>query len=143
MLATIDREQLEGTPGLAEGLPRGDRRWSQWHEVIQVGGPAWCRHGIVEYGRDVRVDWAKPDLLPLAQAAAEDIGFVADQATVLRSGVERLIAGPEILESLFGNLKNLEQQQSQSGLTGLMLAMGAMVPPGRTKRSTRPSGPLP
>ena len=55
------------------------------------------------------------------------IGFVADQATVLRSGVERLIASTEILESLFGNLKNLEQQQSQSGLTGLMLAMGAMV----------------
>jgi len=55
------------------------------------------------------------------------IGFVADQATVLRSGVEQLIASTEILESLFGDLKNLEQQQSQSGLTGLMLAMGAMV----------------
>ena len=42
------------------------------------------------------------------------IGFVADQATVLRPGVERLIASTEILESLFGNLKNLDQQSRRA-----------------------------
>jgi len=129
VLATIDREQLEARLGWLRDYREAIERWSQWHEVIQVVVRHVRRHGIERNTvATLRGRLAQLNLLPSAQAAAEAmIGFVADQATVLRSGVERLIASTEILESLFGNLKNLEQQQSQSGLTGLMLAMGAMV----------------
>jgi hypothetical protein len=129
VLATIDREQLEARLGWLRDYREAIERWSQWHEVIQVVVRHVRRHGIErDTVATLRGRLAKLNLLPSAQAAAEAmIGFVADQATVLRPGVERLIASTEILESLFGNLKNLEQQQSGSGLTGLMLAMGAMV----------------
>ena len=129
MLATIDREQLEARLGWLRDYREAIECWSQWHEVIQVVIRHVRRHGIERNTvATLRGRLAQLNLLPSAQAAAEAmIGFVADQATVLRSGVERLIASTEILESLFGNFKNLEQQQSQSGLTGLMLAMGAMV----------------
>lgn len=39
----------------------------------------------------------------------------------------RYVASTEVLESSFGKLKRLGQQQSDSGLTGLVLALGAMV----------------
>ena len=60
-------------------------------------------------------------------AAEAMINFIADQAWVARLGGECLIGSTEILESFFGDLKTLERQQSESGLTGLMLAFGAMM----------------
>jgi hypothetical protein len=53
--------------------------------------------------------------------------FVRLHATAVRRAGELLIASTEILESLFGELKTLERQQAGSGLTGLMLALGAIV----------------
>jgi hypothetical protein len=40
---------------------------------------------------------------------------------------ERFVASTEILESSFGKLKRIERQQSQDGMTGLMLVVGAML----------------
>jgi len=40
---------------------------------------------------------------------------------------ERFVASTEILESSFGKFKRIEGQQSQDGVTGLVLTMGAMV----------------
>ena len=40
---------------------------------------------------------------------------------------ERFVASSEILESSFGKLKRIERDQSQDGMTGLVLALGAMV----------------
>jgi hypothetical protein len=40
---------------------------------------------------------------------------------------ERFVASTEILESSFGKLKRIEGQQSQDGLTALVLVLGAMV----------------
>jgi hypothetical protein len=40
---------------------------------------------------------------------------------------ERLPGTTEILESCFGKLKALEDGQSKSGFTGLVLSLGAMV----------------
>lgn len=40
---------------------------------------------------------------------------------------ERFVASTEILESSFGKLKRIERQQSQDGMTGLVLVLGALV----------------
>jgi hypothetical protein len=42
---------------------------------------------------------------------------------------ERLLGSSEVIESVFGKLKRIEQQQGQSGFTGLVLAAGALVSP--------------
>jgi hypothetical protein len=40
---------------------------------------------------------------------------------------ERFVASTEVLESAFGKFKRVEGQQSQNGITGLVLTLGAMV----------------
>jgi hypothetical protein len=42
---------------------------------------------------------------------------------------ERFLGSSEVIESVFGKLKRLEQHQARSGFTGLVLAVGAMVSP--------------
>lgn len=46
-----------------------------------------------------------------------------------RVATHRYVASTEVLESSFGKLKRLAGQQSDSGLTGLVLALGAMTGP--------------
>jgi hypothetical protein len=44
-----------------------------------------------------------------------------------RDEAVRFVASSEVLESAFGKLKRLERDQSSDGLTGLVLALGAML----------------
>ena len=77
---------------------------------------------------------AGPELdvrLPAALGRAGELreqllAFVTDQSLRIRQG-ERLPGTTEVLESCFGKLKALEDGQSKSGFTGLVLSLGAMV----------------
>lgn len=70
------------------------------------------------------------DLLAVGESAQqlgkELVAFVAEQSAQARPK-ERLPGSTEILESCFGKFKRLEGEQSRDGLTGLMLALAAMV----------------
>jgi hypothetical protein len=52
--------------------------------------------------------------------------FVAEQEAKVRPG-ERLFGSSEVIESVFGKMKRLEQDQSKNGFTGLLLGLGALV----------------
>lgn len=52
--------------------------------------------------------------------------FLATASLQAKEG-ERLLGSSEVLESVFGKLKNLEGAQSKSGFTGLVLSVAAMV----------------
>jgi hypothetical protein len=78
---------------------------------------------------------AGPDLAAALPAAPEGaarqlrqrlIAFVTAESSRARAG-EVLPGTTEVLESCFGRLKALEDGQSQSGFTGLVLSLGAMV----------------
>jgi len=101
----------------------------------------WEReHGLVQTTIDLlRVEGLHADTLPQLEQAWGNIGErdstvrIAEQ---LRDYVrchrpvqegERFVASSEILESSFGKLKRLERDQSGDGMTGLVLAMGALV----------------
>jgi hypothetical protein len=56
----------------------------------------------------------------------ELIHFVRSESLKARPG-ERLPGTTEVVESCFGKLKALEDGQSKSGFTGLVLSLGAMV----------------
>jgi hypothetical protein len=60
------------------------------------------------------------------QIRTELVAFVAQEAAKARSG-ERLLGSSEVIESVLGKLKRLEQDQAKSGFTGLLLSLGAMV----------------
>ena len=125
----IDREELEARLGWLREYQGAVEEWSQWHEVIQVVVRRVRRHGIDrDTVAELRRQFEVLTLCASGRATAEAmIGFVADQAWVARLGGERLIGSTEVLESLFGGLKGLQGQQSESGVTGLMLVLGALV----------------
>jgi len=52
--------------------------------------------------------------------------FVKEQSSKADAG-ERLLGSSEVIESVFGKQKRLEQEQSKSGFTGLVLGIAAMV----------------
>ena len=54
------------------------------------------------------------------------VAFVAEQQAQARPN-ERLLGSSEVIESVLGKLKRLEQDQAQSGFTGLVLGISAMV----------------
>ena len=60
--------------------------------------------------------------------AAEFCEFARVKNAVARPG-ERLVGSTEVLESVFGKWKALERQESRSGITSLILSLGALVEP--------------
>jgi hypothetical protein len=129
VLAGIDRTELEAKLGWLRAYRQAVEQWSQWHEVIQMVVRQVRRHGIDrDTVADLRRQFDTLELGPSGRDTAEVLlGFIADQAWVARLGGERLIGSTEVLESVFGAWKGLQGQQSESGLTGLMLVLGALV----------------
>jgi hypothetical protein len=114
-----------------------------WLNDFRADLAIWEReHGLVQTTIEmVRVQGLHADTLPQLEAAWGELGTQAStvgMAERLREYVtnyqptastERFVASTEILESSFGKLKRIEGDQSQDGLTGLVLALGAMVGP--------------
>ena len=129
VLATIPRESLEEKLGWLREYREAIEQWSQWHEAIQVAIRQVRRFGIADDSvATLRQRFAALKLSQSGRDAAEAmIGFVAEQASAVWPDGQRVIGSTEILESLFGELKTLERQQSESGFTGLILALGAIA----------------
>jgi hypothetical protein len=100
--------------------------WSACQEVIEATLEFIRCHGVSAWaGRELSA--ALPAATGEAGALrAELIGFVTDESAKVRPG-ERLPGTTEVVESCFGKLKALEDGQSKSGFTGLVLSLGAMV----------------
>ena len=63
---------------------------------------------------------------PAQKIRDELVTFVAQEESKARPQ-ERLLGSSEVIESVLGKLKRLEQHQAKSGFTGLILGIGAMV----------------
>lgn len=112
-----------------------------WLREFRDDLAVWQReHGLVRTAIElVRVDGLHSGTGPLLEKAWGEIGPRESEVRIaakLREYVatyqpttpgERFVASTEILESSFGKLKRIEGQQSQDGVTGLVLALGAMV----------------
>src|SRR5712691_6361376 len=60
------------------------------------------------------------------KVGAHLVAFVAGECLKVKPS-ERLLGSSEVMESVFGKVKRLEQDQAKSGLTGLILSVAAMV----------------
>jgi hypothetical protein len=61
-----------------------------------------------------------------ARVKEELVRFVKEESEKAKEG-ERLLGSSEVIESVFGKFKRLEGTHAKSGITGLLLALGAMV----------------
>src|SRR5262249_42951271 len=72
---------------------------------------------------------AAAGMLPRTQElGTELLQFVREEGAKAKAG-ERLVGSSEVIESIFGKWKRVEGEQARSGLTGLVLALGALVAP--------------
>lgn len=126
------RRRLQETLGELAELREPMRRWRQEQQVIDVVVERVGSHGLYAgAGADLELELAR--VLPpesrdagVRELAAELTGFVAGELAKVAPG-ERFPGSTEALESLFGQYKELEKQQSKGGFTTLVLAFGALL----------------
>jgi hypothetical protein len=122
----ISAEQVRAKLGWLEKYRAALAEWSACMEVIEETLDfVRCRGLTASAGRELDAR------LPAASGSAGELreqllGFVIDESSKARQD-ERLPGTTEVLESCFGKLKALEDGQSKSGFTGLVLSLGAMV----------------
>jgi hypothetical protein len=122
----IPAEQMRAKLGWLGEFRAELTEWSAYIAVIEATLDFVRHRGLTSS--------AGPELeavLPMASGNAGELreqllGFVVDESSKIRPG-ERLPGTTEVLESCFGKLKALEDGQSKSGFTGLVLSLGAMV----------------
>ena len=107
-----------------------DKALQEWREMLEITGTAehtirtrgfyqGCHSELEEQlkrGSSERTERIRNELLQ----------YVVQESSKARPG-ERLLGSSEVIESLFGKMKRMEQNQSKSGFTPLVLSIGAMV----------------
>jgi hypothetical protein len=104
--------------------------WSRWEatvrnsvEFIRTRGLSrGCELELAAHLRGLRTDQYDEVL------AAELAEFARVQSESARPN-EHLVGSTEVLESVFGKWKTLERQESNSGITSLVLSLGSLVGP--------------
>lgn len=103
----------------------------QWRQLVEVGTivEQWVKtRGLSSSSaQQLPQQLAGIGTLPRTQQLGAELGaFVAAEAAKAKDG-ERLVGSSEVIESIFGKWKRVEGEQARSGLTGLVLFLGALV----------------
>jgi len=126
---TFDRELVQEKLGWVTGFRSQLAKWGELFAIIAAAESFDRHHGLY---REAHLELEK-HLLPLPaqtertqRVRRELVAFVAEQAAQVHPG-ERLLGSGEVIESVLGKMKRLEQDQSKSGFTGLLLGLSALV----------------
>lgn len=120
-------ERVRGKLGWLVEFREALAEWLECHQVIEEAlSFVRCRGLYVGAGVDLAA--ALPDVSACSaiELRQELIKFVTVESSKVRVN-EYLPGTTEVLESSFGKLKALEDGQSKSGFTGLVLSLGAIV----------------
>lgn len=123
-----DPHRVEQAVGWVGQYRQELEQWRQWIEVGMLTEQFVKTHGLSAGGApQLQHRLAKAGPLPRTQQlCAELIQFVREEGAKAKAG-ERLGGSSEVIESIFGKWKRLEGEHPRSGLTGLVLALGAIV----------------
>ena len=123
-----DRQELEEKLGWITEFRDQIGEWGELHQIMATTEQTVRKEGIYRGSHrklkelltcETHTERAK-------KVCKELLHFVAKEEMKTRAG-ERLLGSSEVIESIFGKLKRLEQDQSKSGFTGLLLSIAAMV----------------
>jgi hypothetical protein len=125
-----DRQRVEQAVGWVRQYRQELEQWRQGVEVGTITEEFVKTHGVSASGaQQLQHRPAATGTLPRTQQpCAEFVQFVTEEGAKAKVG-ERLVGSSEVLESSFGKWKRLEGEQARRGLTGLVLALGALVAP--------------
>lgn len=123
-----ERAQLEEKLGWVHRFRAQLQLWAELLHLVTVTEHFVRTQGVAR-GSDQQLSKL---LAPLAlsprtqEVRAHLLAFVAEESQKAHPN-ERLLGSSEVIESVFGKFKRLEQTQAKSGFTGLILTMSAMV----------------
>jgi hypothetical protein len=101
--------------------------WEREHGLVQTTIELLRVHGLHAGSlAELEVRWGPVNGPDSTRGIAESLRAYVTQHKP-KNAAERFVASSEVLESAFGKLKRLERDQSSDGLTGLVLALGAMM----------------
>ena len=127
LAAQIDWEKLDEK---FQELGRYRGRLTEWQEMMEVTEQveSFVRtHGLYPGCAQELAQQIREQLCPRAQRIrAELLAHLAEQSARLR-GDERVWGSTEILESAFGKLKCMEQNEGRDGFTSMLLALPALL----------------
>jgi hypothetical protein len=124
----LPQDHLEAQLGWLRGFREQLQEWGELLAVIAVTESFVRTQGLYRGAQRE----LKALLAPLARlqrtkkVGAHLVAFVAGECLKVKPS-ERLLGSSEVIESVFGKVKRLEQDQAKSGLTGLILSVAAMV----------------
>lgn len=131
----IDRGKLRAKLGWLRGYRRALQRWSELLALARAAED-YVHHEGLHAGIGAAL---KQRLQALATSAAgqrfqdAQLRFVEEQSQSLAAG-ERMLGSTEVLESIIGKYKHLQNTHSQGGMTAMLLSIGAIV--GNVTRAT-------
>ena len=103
-------------------------KWSRWEATVRASVSYVRTRGLSvdsESGLRTHLSALPPELYD--EALATELGTFVRESSAAAGPGECLVGSTEVLESLFGKWKTLERQESQSGITGLILSLGALL----------------
>jgi hypothetical protein len=102
-----------------------------WNELLQIVETTeqWVRSQGLSPGCGQALAAQVTPLVRTArgQRVAQHVLSFVETEAAKAAPHERFLGSSEVIESVFGKLKRLEQHHAQSGFTGLVLAVGALV----------------
>jgi len=103
-------------------------KWSRWEATVRASVSYVGTRGLsMDSESELRehLSQVPPELYD--ETVATELGTFVRESSVAAGPGECLVGSTEVLESLFGKWKTLERQESQSGITGLILSLGALL----------------
>jgi hypothetical protein len=136
ILALIDRDGGDGTVsarakaryGWMEEFRAAIHEWSRWEATVRCAVSFIRTHGLSRECESKLTTALSSRPMDERDFALETelIEFARSQSEGTDPH-EHLVGSTEIVESLFGKWKTLERQESNSGITSLVLSLGAML----------------
>jgi hypothetical protein len=121
-------EKLQQKYGWLREYAGDIKEWQAQHEVVQRTVAFVRYHGLYQGAEEeVRRSWQDIEWSDATEQVAQQMKAYVKQYGSLAGEGETLVGSSEVLESCMGKLKRVQAEQSGSGLTGLALAVGAMV----------------
>lgn len=123
-----DSQRVEQAVGWVRQYRQEVEQWRQFLEVSTIVEQFVRTQGVTRGGAlQLHERLAATGTLPRTlQLREEFLQFVREEGAKA-TAEERLVGSSEVIESLFGKWKRLEGEQAHSGLTGLVLVLGALV----------------
>jgi hypothetical protein len=121
-------ERAEARYGWLRAHRESIERWSRWETTVGTSVAFVRTRGLspgCELDLRLELEQLPADSYdePLAMVLCEFVRASSSQGQI----GESLVGSSEVLESVFGKWKTIEQQESKSGITSLVLSLGALL----------------